>query len=109
VRRAVRANITCPVHREAHRQRLQRHVVDHLIVAALEKGRIDRAKRLVPFGGEARSERDRMLLGAADIEHPYGKALPKMSRPVPAGIAAVGAFAALLIWMLVAMSNWSTL
>ena len=38
MRRAVRADQAGPVHRKAHRQVLDRDVVDHLVVGALEEG-----------------------------------------------------------------------
>ncbi len=40
----------------------------HLVVAALQKGRIDRAERLVALGGKTGGKRHRVLLGDADIE-----------------------------------------
>ena len=66
--RAIRADEARPVDGEANRQILDRHVMDDLIIAALEKGRINRAERLVAFGREAGGESDRMLLGDADVE-----------------------------------------
>ena len=56
------------IDREAHRQALDRHVMDDLVVAALQEGRIDRAERLVAFGRQAGREGHRVLLGDADIE-----------------------------------------
>ena len=66
--RAVGADEAGAVHGEAHRQPLDRDVVHHLVVAALQEGRIDRAERLVAFGRQAGGERHRMLLGDADVE-----------------------------------------
>ncbi len=71
--RAVGADETGPVDRKAHRQFLDRHVMDDLIVAALQKGRIDRAERLVAFGRQAGREGDGMLLGDPDVEGALGK------------------------------------
>ena len=56
------------VQREAHRQALDRHVVHHLVVGALQEGRIDRAERLHPLGRQAGGEGHRVLLGDADVE-----------------------------------------
>ncbi len=70
-----------PVHREAHRQRLDRHVVHHLVVGALQEGRIDRAERLHPLGRQAGREGHRVLLGDADIEAAVGKALAEQVQP----------------------------
>ena len=66
--RAVGADQAGAVDREANRQALDRDVMDHLVVAALQEGRVDRAERLVAFGGETGGERHRMLLGDADVE-----------------------------------------
>ena len=66
--RAVGADEAGAVHGKAHRQPLDRDVVHHLVVAALQEGRIDRAERLVAFGRKARGEGHRVLLGDADVE-----------------------------------------
>ena len=68
VGRPVGADQTGAVHREAHRQRLDGDVMHHLVVAALQEGRVDRAERLVAFGGQARRKGHGMLLGNADVE-----------------------------------------
>ena len=65
---AVGADQAGAVDREANRQALDRHVVDDLVVAALQEGRIDRAERLVAFGRQTRGEGHRVLLGNADVE-----------------------------------------
>ena len=65
---AVGADQAGAVDGEAHRQALDRDVVHDLVVAALQEGRVDRAERLVAFGGEAGGEGHRMLLGDADVE-----------------------------------------
>ena len=88
--RAVSADEAGAVDREAHRQLLDRHVMHDLIVGALQEGRIDRRERLHALGGEAGGKGHGMLLGDADIEAcASGKRSPKVSRPVPDGIAAV--------------------
>ena len=66
--RAVRADEPGTVHGEAHRQLLDRHVMDDLVVGALQERRIDGRERLVAFGREPGREGDRVLLGDADIE-----------------------------------------
>ena len=66
--RAVGADIAGAVDGEAHRQVLHGDVVDHLVVGALQEGRVDRAERLQPLGGEAGREGHGVLLGDADVE-----------------------------------------
>ena len=73
--RAVGADQAGAVDRKAHRQALDRDVMDDLVVAALQEGRIDRAERLVAFGRKARGEGHRMLLGDADVEGAVGEGL----------------------------------
>ncbi len=68
MRRAVGADETGAVDREAHRQALDRDVVDDLVVGALQEGGIERGERLVALGGKAGGEGHRMLFGDADIE-----------------------------------------
>ena len=72
---------TGPVDGKAHRQALDRHVMHHLIIAALQEGRIDRAERLQPPGCHARAEGDGMLLGDANIEAAPGKAFREQVKP----------------------------
>ena len=72
---AVGADEAGAVDGEAHRQALDRHVVDDLVVAALQEGRVDRAERLVAFGGKAGRKGHRMLLGDADVEGAVGEGL----------------------------------
>ena len=55
------------VHREHDVQPLQAHVVDDLVVGALQEGRVDRAHRLHPLEREAGREQHRVLLGDADV------------------------------------------
>ena len=77
MRRAVGADHAAAVDRERRVQVLDRDVVDRLVVAALQEGRIDRHHRLGAFAGHAGGERDRMLLGDRDIEVAFGKFLRK--------------------------------
>ena len=73
--RPVGADQSGAVHGEAHRQALDGDVVHHLIVSALQEGRIDRGEWLVAFGGKPGGERHAVLLGNADVESPVGKFL----------------------------------
>ena len=73
--RAVGADQPGAVHGEAHRQVLQRHVVHHLVVGALQEGRVDRAERLHALGRHAGGEGDGVLLGDADVEGALREAL----------------------------------
>jgi hypothetical protein len=68
VRLSVGADQPGAVHREAHRQVLDRDVVDDLVVGALQEGRIDRAERPIALRGEPGGEGHPMLLGDADVE-----------------------------------------
>ena len=67
--------------REAHRQPLDRDVVHHLVVGALQEGRIDRRERLEAFRRHAGGEGHRMLLGDADVEGALGKFLLEQVEP----------------------------
>ena len=75
---AVGADQAGAVDGEAHRQLLDGDVVHHLVVAALQEGRVDRRERLEALGGEAGGEGDAVLLGDADIEAAFGKALGEL-------------------------------
>ena len=79
--RAIGADQPGAVEREAHRQLLDRDVMHDLVIGALQEGRVDRAERLVAFGGEAGGEGHRMLLGDADIEGAAGKLLAERVEP----------------------------
>ncbi|MNS64699.1 hypothetical protein D3C72_978350 [compost metagenome] len=81
VGRAVGADQTGAVHGEAHRQGLDRHVVDDLVIAALKEGRIDGADRLHPVGGQTGGEGDGVLLGDADVEGAVGEGLTEQVQP----------------------------
>ena len=67
VRGPVRADQSAAVEREHHRQVLQRHVVDQLVVGALEKSRIDRDHGLQALHGEPRGEGDRVLQAVTQV------------------------------------------
>ena len=73
--RAVGANETGAVERKTHGQVLQGDVVDDLIVAALQKGRVDRAEGLVTLRRKSRRKGYGVLLGDARIEGPVGEFL----------------------------------
>ena len=92
---AVCTNESGTIHSEADRQALDRHVMHHLVVGALQEGRVDGAERLHAFGRQPGGEGHRVLFGDADIEAAIGEALAELSSPVPEGIAAVMATIAL--------------
>ena len=88
--RAVGADQARAVHREAHRQFLDRHVVHDLVVGALQEGRVDRGEGLQALAGEAGGEGHRRA--ARRCRHRRqrsGNRSANLSRPVPDGIAAV--------------------
>ena len=85
----VGADQAAAVDGEDHRQVLQGHVVDQLVVGALQEGRIDRDDRLQALAGEAGGEGDGMLLGDADIEVAVGYCSAKRTMPEPSRIAGV--------------------
>ena len=70
------------IEREHDRQVLQRDVVDQLVVAALQEGRVDRDHRLHALAREAGGEGDRVLLGDADVEVALREALLELA-PCP--------------------------
>jgi hypothetical protein len=74
---------------KAHRQILDRHVVHHLVVGALQERGIDRAERAHALRGQAGGKGHGMLFGNAHVEQAIGNALANLSSPVPEGIAAV--------------------
>ena len=63
------------VQREGDIEVLDRHVVDQLVVAALQEGRVDRDHRLHAIGRQACGEGDGVLLGDADVEVALGELL----------------------------------
>ena len=82
--RTVRANKTCAVHRKADRQVLQRHIMHHLVITALEEGRVNRAKRLIAIRRKTACKGDSMLFGNPDIEHAFREDLAKFLHARPA-------------------------
>ena len=68
VRGAVAADESGAIQREHHGQVLQRHVVDQLVVGALQERGVDSDHRLPALAGEAGRERDGMLFGDGDVE-----------------------------------------
>ena len=79
--RAIGADQPRPVDGEAHRQVLDGDVVHHLVVGALQEGRIDGGERLEAFGGEPGGEGHRVLLGDADVEAALGEDLGEPVEP----------------------------
>ena len=79
--RAVGADQAGAVHREAHRQALDRDVVHDLVVGALQEGRVDGGERLVAFGREPGGEGHAVLLGDADVEAAVGEFLGEQVEP----------------------------
>ena len=79
--RSIGADQPGAVDGKAHRQPLDRHVMHHLIVSALQKRRIQRAERPHPAGRQTRAEGHAMLLGDAHVETPAGKPLRKQVQP----------------------------
>ena len=75
--RTVGANQAGTVHHEPHRQLLDRHIVDDLVVRALKECRVDGDKRLVALCRQSRSESDRVLFRNSDVECAVRKGLGK--------------------------------
>ncbi len=73
--RPIGADQAGAVHGEAHRQPLNGHVMNDLVVGALQERRVDGGERLVAFGGETGGEGDAVLFGNADIERPLRELL----------------------------------
>ncbi len=65
---AVGADDAAAIDSEHHRQILDRHIVDQLIVGALQEGGIDRHHRLVAADRQPGGEGDRVLLGDRHVE-----------------------------------------
>ena len=68
VRLPVGANDACTVDRKQDRQLLNRHVVNHLIVGALQESGVDRYDRFVAANRQPGGEGDRMLLGDRHVK-----------------------------------------
>ena len=75
VGRAVVADEPGAVHREHDVQLLEADVVDDLVEAALEEGRVDRGDRLRALEREPGGEQDGVLLGDADVVVAVGQRL----------------------------------
>ena len=75
---AIGAHQTGAVQREHHRQVLDGHVVDQLVVPALQEGGIDGHHRFQALAGHARREGDRMLLGNAHVVITLGEPLVEL-------------------------------
>ena len=67
VRRPVGADQTAAVKGQDDVKILQTDIMENLVVAALQKSRIDRHHRNVTFGRHAGGESHRMLFGDADV------------------------------------------
>src|SRR6267378_1779070 len=80
VSRAIAADEAGAVHRKHDRQLLQRHVVNELIVGALQERRVDRHHRLQAVRGHPRGEGHRMLLGDRDVEIAIGETLGELDQ-----------------------------
>ena len=83
VRGAVSAHQARTVERKHHGQVLQRHVVDHLVVAALQKGGVNGHHGFGAFAGHAGRKGDGVLLGNADVVVAVGKALVELDHAYP--------------------------
>ena len=81
VRRPVGTDQAGAIEREAHGQALDGDVVHHLIVGALQEGRVDGRERLEAFGRQARGKGDAVLLGDAHVEGAVGKFLAEQVEP----------------------------
>src|SRR5262249_58303749 len=79
--RAIGTDQSGAIHGKSHRQSLDRDVVHYLIVGALQKGRVDRGKRLETFGRKPCGEGHAVLLGDADVEAAIRKLLAKEIKP----------------------------
>ena len=67
---AVSADHAGPVNGKQHRQLLIHHVVNHLVISPLQKGRIDRHHRLQAVTGHPRGNGDTVLLGYGHVKIP---------------------------------------
>ena len=81
MRRAIGTDQARAVQRKHHGQVLQRHVVDQLVVAALQEGGINRHHRLQPLARHARSKGEGVLLSNANVVIAAGKALMELHHP----------------------------
>ena len=76
MRCAVRADDARPIYRKNRMNRaVNRHIMDELIVATLQKGRVNRTNRPQPLLCHTRSHGNCMFLCNADIEKAAWKPL----------------------------------
>ena len=76
--RTIGTDQTGAVQCKHHGQILQRHIVDQLVIGALQKGGIDGHDGLDTFAGHAACKSHRMLLGDAHVVVAAGKALMEL-------------------------------
>ena len=75
--RTIFSNETRPVHCEDDRQMLNRDVMNHIVVCALEKRRINRTDGANSAGSETGGKRHRVSFSNSNIEEAVGKYLGK--------------------------------
>ena len=75
------------IDREAHGQVLDRDIVHHLVVGALQEGRIDRRKGRMPSAARPAAKVTAVLFGDADVERTVRMRLGEL---VDAGAAGHG-------------------
>ena len=68
MRGAVRPDYAGAIDGEQYVEVLQRHVVDQLVVGALQEAGVDRHHRLAAFAGHAGGQRHRVLFGDGHVE-----------------------------------------
>ena len=86
---AIRSHQPSPIDSEPYRQPLHRHIMDNLVVGALQERGIDGGKWLAAFCRQPGRERHRMLLGDAHVKAPIWKPLGKFVQARAVGMAAV--------------------
>ena len=87
MRCAIGTDQACAVKRKHHWQVLQRHVMNQLVVAALQECRVDSHHGLKALAGHSGRKCDCMLLGNAYIVITLGKSFMKLhhARALPHG------------------------
>ena len=78
---AIVAGDAGPVDAEHDRQRVQAHVVDHLVPRPAQEGGVDRHHRAEAADRHARSRGDRVLLCDPDVEAAVGEASRERQEP----------------------------
>jgi len=71
--RTVLTHETRPIQTEDHVQTLKSGVHDHLVVGALDEGRVDGDDRNQAAASESRCQTHRVLLGYPDVEEAVGE------------------------------------